>query len=652
MFLHHLFFIIFLIIFAAPVLADDRTKEVDQVLAQAQEMKAVAETWEGRNSDQPYIAFINEYETTINPDWSFVESYHVRVKIQQESAKELGEWPIYYNKAREQIVDVQAFVETPEGKKLPATKMKDMDAYENSPMYSDMKVKVVTLPQVSLGSIIDVTVKSKTSAREIPSQFWDVVPYPAIPTKYARHTYIFPEDKPLEFKAQKMDYNPIIEKKDGRLKYSFVFNETDYSPEEDLMPPPEEVIGSLYISSVKDWQQVADWFRGLSVNSIVETPGIVAKTTELTKDKATAREKVRAIIEYIQDDFRYVTMNFGDHGVEPHATNETFKNRYGDSKDLCLLVKQMFKLAGIDSNIALLSGEFSGNPQAGLPSPSLFEHVILEAVVDGQKYFIDPQTRGFDLGEFPSTYDNSHVLVIEDSGYHFDNLPIAPDTNRSVMSQSDVVIRPDGSALFTVHVKLPLEASQGFRQAWLSTSDDMKDKFFESLEANFSQGGNMISHEVKGAEDRYGPIEFNLKYESPAAYPVVNDMILLKEADQSDVPDFAAVDRQYPVFLPTNSLIVNSNVYHVPEGYKIDFLPKDYNLRIDFAEVTGAYKVDQEGAISVDTEYRMQRAKVPAERYKEITDFREALFKKNDQYVVLKKKEQTSEQAKDWIKNQ
>ena len=54
------------------------------------------------------------------------------------------------------------------------------------------------------------------------------------------------------------------------------------------------------------------------------------------------------------------------HTVEFHPNNSNFHNHYGDRKDLGLLARQMFKIAGIDANMCLFSGEFNGNPQHSL----------------------------------------------------------------------------------------------------------------------------------------------------------------------------------------------------------------------------------------------------------------------------------------------
>ena len=113
--------------------------------------KSTPKSWEENNNDQPYIGLLTETDTTIHEDWSFDEDYHARVKIQKEAAKNLGQWPIYYNKSREEITDIQAFVETPDGKKLEATDIKDIQAYDQSPLYADMRLKVISFPKISIG---------------------------------------------------------------------------------------------------------------------------------------------------------------------------------------------------------------------------------------------------------------------------------------------------------------------------------------------------------------------------------------------------------------------------------------------------------------------------------------------------------------------
>lgn len=624
---------------------------VPQIDARKALMNPQGQTWLDKQADQPYVALVNEYETTVKPDWSYEERYHSRVKIQKEEAKDLGQWPIYYNKARDAITGVQAYVEAPDGRQYTATDIKDLPVYPEFPMYSDIRMKLVTLPQLSVGSVIEVTVKSTTTSKEIPSQFWGEILYPALPTQRATHTFIIPDDKMVQIKNYHNDYKPLVEKSDGKSKYIFSFNETEDLPDEELMPPLQDVLGATYLSSISDWKQVADWYRDLVHQNTVDDAAITLKALELTKDKASQAEKARAIMEYIQDNFQYVPLNFGDNTVLPHPTSEIFKNKYGDSKDLSLLVKQMLKLAGIDSNVCLFSNEFAGNPQNGLPSPSVFSSVILQVFLDGKSYYVNPILKGFDFGHYPSTYDNAYLLVISDTDYKFDNLPVGSEEDHQLTSQADITLTSDGSAEYRVHVKLPLETSQNFKKSWSTSSDQDKDKFFLNLEQNFAKEGKMVERKVAGVEDRYGPVEFDLRYQAPKAYPLVNDMILIKEEDQSDIPDFVAKDRKNPIFVPNNSLIKNTNIYHVPDGYKVNSVPSSYSLSIDMMDVSVNYQ-QKDNVVQVDSSYRTKRSTIPVEHYSQVKDFRKELSKKTDQYIIFKKSTAISSEAKDWVKNQ
>lgn len=634
-----------------------QTPSLDRVQAMARDLSKIEDkqvdpnAWQEKNSDQPYIGLLTETDMTIHDDWSFDEDYHARVKIQKTTAKHLGQWPIYYNKSREEITQIQAFIETPDGRKFEATDIRDLPAYDQFPLYSDMRLKVIAFPKINIGTIIDVRVKTKVFREEILNQFWDEVTYPSIPTKYARFSYVFPENKSISYHAYNNDKKPLIKKINGMVKYSTIFEDTAYSENEDFMPPSDDIIGVLTLSSLSDWKQIADWWREQINKNTVDDPAISAKALDLVKDKVSSKDKVHAILEFIQDKFRYVPMSLGDHMVDLHNTIEVFKNRYGDSKDLVVLTKQMLKKSGIDADICLFSGEFNGNPRHQLPNLAAFDHVILQVNADGQKYFVDPQAKGFDLGELPSSYDNAYVLIIGPDSYRFDNLGVADESFHSVTTTSDIVLSDDGSANYQVHVQMPVEASEDIKSSWDSSSDVSKQKFWDNLQATFAQGGKITDHEVKGLENRYGPLEFNFKYAASHVYQVANDMLLLKEESQEDVPDFSERTRHFPIFVPTNSLIINRNTYHIPESMKISFVPQDYHLTTNFMQISTAY-TKGDGTITVESIYHLKRAFIPVQGFTDVKKFRDELDKKNELYIVLKKKTNVTPQAETWIKKQ
>ncbi|MDE2214251.1 MAG: DUF3857 domain-containing protein [Candidatus Omnitrophica bacterium] len=629
----------------------DRSRLVTQDLSRIENKEADPNAWEEKNSDQPYVALLAETDTVIHNDWSVTQDYHARVKIQKEAAKKLGSWPIYYNKAREQITDIEAYFETPDGRRLKATDIKDLPAYGQSPLYSDMRLKVISFPQITIGTVIDIRIKTKIFKEEIPNQFWDEVTYPSIPTKFARYTYVFPADKPIRFSAYNNNMHPLIEKTGGTVKYSFIFEDTSYSEDEDFMPPSDETVGVLSLSSISDWKQVAGWWRDAIHKNTVDDPGISAEVSALTKGKTGDKEKLHAVLEFIQDNFRYVPMSMGNHAVGLHPTPEIFKSRYGDGKDLGLLARQMLEMAGIHADICLMSDEFSGDPQHRLPSLSVFDRVILQASVNGRKYFVDPLAKGYDLGQWPSSYDNAYVLVIASGSSSFQNIPVAGGSFHAVASDSDITVADDGSAQFRVHVKMPVEASEDFKSNWDPADDGSKQKFFDRLQATFAQGGKITDRRVKGLDKRYGQVEFTFKYTAAQVYQTVNDMLLLREQDQGDVPDFELnAPRHYPIFVPTNSQIIDRITYHVPADLKISYVPPGYDLASAFMTASAKY-TKGDGTITVEKIYRIKRALIPPAGFADVEKFCQELAKNNGMYIVLRRKSGVSPETESWLKS-
>ena len=128
-------------------------------------------------------------------------------------------------------------------------------------------------------------------------------------------------------------------------------------------------------------------------------------------------------------------------------------------------------------------------------------------------------------------------------------------------------------------------------------------------------------------------------------------MVLLKEEQQEDVPDFSEDKRHYSIFIPTGSLIVNRNTYHIPDSLKINFVPQDFSLSTDFMQVTTKY-TKGDGTITVESMYHLKRATIPHQGYEDVKKFREELDHKKQLYIVLKKKSNVGAEAETWIKNQ
>ncbi|MEK6816545.1 MAG: DUF3857 domain-containing protein, partial [Nanoarchaeota archaeon] len=368
-------FIVFVVFICkeAPAQSEAVNEHINQTLS-----------WEEQVKDEPVI-FIAENETlTLNDDWSYTTTEYRKFKINKEEAKTLGELKFYYNKSREKIKGIKACTITPDGNKHQYTKIQDLSVYESEPMYSDIRMKIISLPKVSVGSIIEYEVTTVARQGPIKHEFLEETQFDIkTPSKEMNVVYDFPKQLPIQYKEFNLKYKPTITHSDKRIAYAWhcvnLYEKRPAVPEEYVpAPSPESIENAIQFSSMRDWPSVSGWYLSL-INKNSKTSSAIEKTTkELTQDYTAVRDKARVIKEYIDKNFRYVSMLFGENTYEPHPTTEVFKNRYGDCKDLSLLCMAMLKAAGVNSHMALFNDFFSiSDPQYDLPMPFLFNHALL-----------------------------------------------------------------------------------------------------------------------------------------------------------------------------------------------------------------------------------------------------------------------------------
>ena len=92
-------------------------------------------------------------------------------------------------------------------------------------------------------------------------------------------------------------------------------------------------VGGAYGAMTGNWQGIGVWFERLAKDRNKPDAAITARAQELVQGKTGFRERVEAIANFVQGNIRYVAIEIGVGGNQPHAAADTFRVRYGDCKD-------------------------------------------------------------------------------------------------------------------------------------------------------------------------------------------------------------------------------------------------------------------------------------------------------------------------------
>ncbi len=621
-------------------------------LVSAQQEEEV--TWKEKHSDRSALVLLKEVNVELKDDWSVIEKTHYKFKIQKEDARALGEIPLHYDKSRENIVDIKAYTITPDGERHRYSKIQDFQVYKGYPMYSDARVKVITMPEVNVGSIIECEYTVVADRMPIENHFWyvDYVPPKAAFGEF-KLTVILPKSANVKYKEFNLEHKPKIEEDESRVMYSWHLKEIDDRREtEEFLPPPDldNIEDCVEFSSIESWADISDWYWGLVEKNLVVNKRIEDKVQELIEGKELTRDKIRIILEYIQENFRYVSMSFDEYALEPHPTKQVFGNKYGDCKDLSLLCMAMLKFAGIKSYITLFNDEFSiTDPQYDLPFPWLFDHALL-LVKDSEEgdFYIDPLLDGCDISQYPLSYQGAYTFIITEDGGRFGRFSIFDEMRDYSESMRTITIYPDGSALRETKSLWSLDISIRTRYEVDAMNEEEKEKFFQRLEANIALGGEVLDNHIEGLEEKYGILKSHTKIRNSDQYPVIDDMIIIDLGDYDRSFDFTEKERKKPIFYRTNSLEEEMTTYRIPEGFRISYVPKNLNLDIGFFSVERKYE-KKENEIVVTEITRNRRIELPREEYDKVKDFFDQLPRKTKQRIVLKKIKPWWQEIKDML---
>ncbi|MFH0838782.1 MAG: DUF3857 and transglutaminase domain-containing protein [Candidatus Omnitrophota bacterium] len=616
----------------------------------AEQKEAVS--FEEQHKDKDAIFLLFDVNITVNDDWSYVSKVHQRTKILKEEARDWGEVQLDYDKGRDKIIVEQAYSITPDGKKHKYSKIQDLKSYDGYPIYSDSMIKIITLPEVNVGSVIEREITKVSQGFPMKDAFWYLFDFDfAIPTKEINFTITWPKKLKIQYKAFNLDYEPTITENASTITYSWhLKNMYEAAETEDYLPPPtpENVTSAAEFSSIQNWSNISDWFYALVQKNLRINSQIEEAAKKVLKDKTTAKDKTRAVLEYIQDNFRYVSMSLGPHSLEPHPTDEVFKNKYGDCKDLSLLCVAMLKVAGIESNVALFRDEFSiTDPKYDLPIPTLFDHaIVLVKDEKGESFYVDPQLKGYDIGEYPLYFQNAYMFVITADGGKFGRLPIFPEERMSTRRDINTVINSDGSALSEINSFWPLDTSIDTREKLKGLDNTQREDFYQRLNAMLADGGEVLERRWENFDSRYGRLKSYLKVRQRDAYLVSDGMIILDIAGYERDIEFTKDKRENPIFYPGDTCDEIITTYQIPKGFRVLSIPGNIEKDIGFFSVKREFKRDKD-KVTIHEVAKHKRIEIPKEQYPRVKEFFDKLPSQTQQRIVLKRTKSWQQKLKE-----
>ena len=546
--------------------------------------------------------------------------------------------------------------------------VKDKDAVEMSPpkvdgseLVQDVKVKVLNIPAPDPGNIVGYEYEKE----ELPFALqgsWDF--QREIPARERHYSLQLPPG--WEFKASWLNYPEVKPTQAGGTLWQWVVSDLKAIRKEDQMPPMDGVAGRMIVTffpaggaaqnGFSNWQQMGNWYLTLTSGRFDASPEIKAKVSTLTASSATQLAKMRALAEFIQHDIRYVAIELGIGGWQPHAAAEVFSHRYGDCKDKATLMAAMLHEIGIDSEYVLINTE-RGSVAPDVPANlGAFDHVVLAIKLpkdiddpsliatfqhpkQGRLLFFDPTNELIPFGQIGGYLQANYGLLVTPDGGELVELPQQPSSMNSIRRAATLTLDTTGTLRGEVkEVRLGEQASSERWRLRTVTKDTDRIKPIEELLANSLSSFHITRASVVNLQQTGQPFGFNYSFESENYAKNAGNLLLVrprvignKGSGFLETKD----PRKFPIEFEGPSRDTDTFEITIPAGYVVDDVPPPVDADYGFASYH-AKTVVNGNVVDYTRTFEVKELSVPVNKAEDLKKFYRIIAGDERNTVVLK----------------
>ena len=547
--------------------------------------------------------------------------------------------------------------------------VRDKEATERSlnvaggELISDMKMRYLMIPAGDPGNVVGYEVQYDGR----PYVLEDVWHFQReVPVKEARYTLQMPPG--WEYKASWLNYSKVEPTAVGGNQWQWVLKDLAPLRPEAHMPPFTGVAGFMMVSFLAPgaherngfvtWSDMGKWEGGLVNGRREATPQVSQKVNDLTAGQTTPQQKMRSIAGFLQKDIRYVGVELGIGGFQPHTAGDVFAHRYGDCKDKATLLSAMLKQSGIESYYLVINNRRGAVKDDTPPMLEAFNHMILairlpeqtqdnrfQAVFThpklGRLLIFDPTNEKVPIGQLPGYEQGSFALLLTPDGGELIQTPELPTVSNGVVRTGKLTLEAKG----TLHGELveTLNGDRAFYERYAQLAVQSSRDRVKRIEQEVAHSIGMF--EITGATmsnldatDR--PFGYVYSIVAPGYAKLIGNLLTVRPRvmgnRSSDILE-TKEPRQFPVIFPGPEKDIDTFEITLPAGYEVDDLPPAVDVDYGFASYHSETKAAGD-VLKYTRTFEIKELSVPLSRMEDLKKFYRIIAGDERNTAVLKPK--------------
>jgi len=589
-----------------------------------------------------HVTLYKEENYVYNEDHTVTTESRSIIKVLKERSLDAANYVRSFKKEEESIEIIHARSVSADGivSNLRNDAVKYTDKYLSYPMYDKVKILQFSVPEVKIGSIIDV----KMITRSYKADCLNPLTYRQYfmsyePVKFSRFAIKYPASlKNIKYKKYFTSEESVKINETATGETVIASYEKSDIPDfidEPLMPPFSYFAPNVKFVQKFKLNEIAETLRERISPKTALSGKMKSDLGEIIKGCKTSREKAAKIYAYLSTNVKHVEVEATIDDFRPNDAARVYSEKYASLFDRSVLLYSFLKEAGLQCDIYFGTNQNSYKFDEDMMSVYDFDNIL----VGCEKDFLYADSEYYPYGVIPESYKDNKYFKIFGGGGLFE---ISRDKFERSFTDDMLTlsISPDARTVFHLQEFAHGSSDPSFRAGYKNLKPIKRKQSFEQTASSIANGGQLIGYTLTDLENHNEKQGCTIDFESPNYVSKLGDMYMLVPVPLSSIYTgfVSKEDRKYDLFFDNFNLDSVSVSIKLPEGYKVKYLPQSFEKSNEYFRISLKLKYDEKKNEVIFTRNNETLKKiVPVADFKKLKDLFESSATLKKERIILEK---------------
>jgi hypothetical protein len=609
--------------------------------------------------------YLNVEETA--DDDAHYSSFYARIKVLQEKGKELATVELPYINERMKVDDIKARTIHSDGTVIPLTgKPDDLLIAKTKFKEGEVQInrKVINLPSVEVGSILEVFYKLRYDDNWLSTPWWDIqrpyyvhnAHYQFTPSKYLLHGLA---DWILDQRGQPINTMiywgalppGVTVKRDIKGHFSLDVSDIPAFPDEDWMPPMRNLGYKIYFyykaaegtddfwaTEVKYWSKEVDRFAEPTEPIKHAVAGLISPGDS---DLDKARKLYKAVQALDNTDFSRKKSESERKQLnikETKRAEDIWAQKSGAGEEIALLYLAMLRAAGLDAKAMKIANRDENIFDRSYMSLRQLEDTIIVANIDGEDVRLDPSQKMCPFRMLHWKHTNASGFLEGSDGKTPDNTPPPSYLDNNTTRKADLTVDSQGGVQGTLRMTMTGQPALQWRQIALrNDEDEVKKQYDRWLESIVPEGVQAHIDHFTGMDNPDVNLVAFIKATGTLGTATGKRLLLpgFFFETHSRHPFVSEEARQEPVDMHYSEVVDDEVVYRLPASLAVEGAPQDTRISWPSRSILSTSTMPVRGQVTITRSLARAFTFALKDQYQDLRSFYQKVAASDQQQLVL-----------------